>query len=253
MSPTFVADTLAELRAPADRAPERFDPATLEELPEAAQRWLATAIPRGAPLVDGIELSMEGHIKLGPRWFPFRADQTLRHGVGLVWSAVVGGRLVRFVGADAVGGGGALLEFRLHDRVPIVRASGADVLRSGAGRLAAETVAWLPHAATPQAGASWRAGADGRATVTLGGPSGPVEVEITVGDDGRVRELSLQRWKDGADPPAFAPFGGEVLAVRSVDGVEIARDGTVGWEWGTEHQRDGIFFRYRVLAARLLG
>ncbi|MFA9565268.1 MAG: DUF6544 family protein [Acidimicrobiales bacterium] len=45
------------------------------------------------------------------------------------------------------------MEFRLHGLVPVAQASGPDVARSAAGRLAAETVAWVPQALTPQAGA----------------------------------------------------------------------------------------------------
>ena len=47
------------------------------------------------------------------------------------------------------------MHFRLHGLIPVVHSSGPDIARSGAGRLAAETVAWLPQALVPQSGAQW--------------------------------------------------------------------------------------------------
>ena len=47
-----------------------------------------------------------------------------------MWPPVVGGRLIRCVGADALGPEGARIEFRLHGRIPIVRGAGPDIARS---------------------------------------------------------------------------------------------------------------------------
>lgn len=227
-----------------------FDRGTLTGLPEPAQRLLLNALPDRTSLYDIVRLSMRGEIKLAGRWLPFTAEQILRAGKGFVWEPVVGGRLIRFVGADALGPDGAHIEFRLHGRIPIVRSSGPDIARSAHGRLAAETVAWLPHALTPQAGASWTTIDDRRAMVTLDGPGGRTDVEVTVDDDGRLSSLGLQRWKDSAKPPTLAPFGGTVESLfAGSDGVAIAGTGTVGWDWGTPGEAGGSFFRYEITEA----
>ncbi len=214
---------------------------------------LLRAIPAGAPLASAIELTMSGEIKLGRGWLPFTADQILRAGVGFVWRPIVGGRLIRFTGADVLGPDGAEVDFRLHGRLPVVRASGPDVDRSARGRLAAETVAWLPQALTPQAGARWAALDHHRAIVTIDAAGEPTGVEVTIDDEGQLRALALERWKDSAEPPAFAPFGGAVDGLFSTDdGVAIASRGTVGWGWGTAGQADGEFFRYTIGAAHFL-
>lgn len=229
-----------------------FDPGTLASLPDPARRLLSAALPDHTPLHDTVRLAMRGEIKLAGRWLPFTAQQILRAGVGFVWAPVVGGRLVRFVGADALGPDGARIEFRLHGRIPVVRGSGPDIARSATGRLAAETVAWLPHALTPQAGASWTALDHRRATVTLPGPGGPTDVDVAVDDHGVLTALGLQRWKDSAKPPALAPFGGTVDSVFTTpDGVAVAGAGTVGWDWGTPGESDGCFFRYEITTADL--
>ncbi len=254
MATTFADQTWSALRSSAGSVTEtaelpRFDPSTLDGLPGPARRFLAAAIPAGSPLHRRVELHMTGRIKLGI-WFPFTARQILVAGRGFVWQPVVGGRLVRFVGADALGPDGARMRFRLHDRITVVDASGPDVDRSAAGRLAAETVAWLPQVLTPQAGAQWRPLDDRRATVILDGPDGPTEVDVTVDADGAITELSLQRWNDSAKPPAFTAFGGMVTRTFDADGVRIAGEGTVGWNRGAPDQDDSVFFHYQITDAR---
>lgn len=230
-----------------------FDPATLDGLPPPAQRLLKRALPSGVPLSTTVELTMEGEIKLGGRWFPFTADQILRAGVGFVWAPTVGGRVIRFTGADVLGPTGARIEFRLHGRIPVVRGSGPDIERSAAGRLAAETIAWLPQALTPQAGATWTGTDDQHATVTINAGGQPVEVNVAIDGDGQLTWLGLQRWKDSAKPPEFAAFGGTVHSLHPTEnGVAIAGSGIVGWEWNTPNQADGQFFRYTITSAHFL-
>ncbi len=249
--PGFAATTWAALRSPPDATPDRFDPATLDELPLPARRLLARAVPPGSLLTTLLEIDMEGDIKLAGRWFPFTARQVLRAGTGFVWAPQVGGRVLRFTGADALGPDGARIEFRLHGRIPVVRGSGEDVRRSAQGRLAAETVAWMPQALTPQASARWASIDDHRAVVTLDAAGTDIDVDVTVDEHGRLVRLGLQRWNDSASPPALAPFGGSVDATMSTPtGVGIAGSGTVGWDWDTTREADGTFFRYRITDAR---
>lgn len=59
---------------------------------------------------------------VGSRWMPFAADQVLRAGVGFVRKPIVGGHVVRFVGADILGPDGARKEFRLHGLIPVATA-----------------------------------------------------------------------------------------------------------------------------------
>ncbi len=180
----FADATWAELASPTTTTPPRFDPATLSDLPAPAQRYLRGVLPDGVGLSSVVRLSMAGEIKLGGRWLPFSARQILRAGTGFVWAPVVGGRLLRFVGADALGVKGARLEFRLHGLIPVVRSSGPDVRRSAEGRLAAETVVWLPQALAPQSGARWRGIDDQRAVVSLdaAGPASTSRSTSTTGE-----------------------------------------------------------------------
>lgn len=251
MTTRSVGETWAVLQDRSRGAEQRFDRSTVVDLPEPAQRFLSRALPDGAPLVSTVQLSMCGHIKLGV-WMPFTARQILRAGVGFVWEAVVGGRVVKFVGADSLGPDGARMEFRFHGRIPVVQASGPDVHRSAAGRLAAETAVWLPQALTPQAGALWRA-IDGQwATVVLPGPTGPVAVDLAVDAHGDLTEILLQRWRDSAKPPDDAPFGATLTSVLEVDGTRVAGEGSVGWDRETPDEEAGVFFRFELTSVSFL-
>jgi hypothetical protein len=230
--------------------PAAFDPATLAGLPPPAQRLLGRALPSGVALSTTVELSMEGEIQLGGRWFPFTAEQILRAGEGFVWSPVVGGKLVRFVGADLLTADDARMEFRLHGLIPVVRAAGPDVRRSAQGRLVGETVAWLPQALTPQLGARWTPIDDERAIVTLDATGADIDVEVDVDGDGRIRRAGLDRWNSSVDPPRLAPFGASVDSTFTAsNGVGVAGSGTAGWGFGTDDEADGTFFRYRITSA----
>ncbi len=230
---------------------EHFDPATSTDLPGPASRLLRHSVPAGAALTMAVGIEMTGEIRIGGRWRRFRAEQVLRAGMGFVWRAVVGGPVLRFTGADILTPDEARMDFRLHGLVPVARSAGADTARSAAGRLAAETVAWLPQALTPQAGARWSAIDDDRARVALRASSETVTVEVGVDPSGQLRSLELERWNAAAEPPAFEPFGGEVTAgLLTTDGVRIAGAGRVGWGWGTAQAAEGEFFRYTITAAR---
>lgn len=244
---SFAETTWRELEAVAGAETDLFDRSTLKDLPPPAQRFLAAALPEHTPLHRVVRLGMDGEIKLGGRWLAFTARQILRAGVGFVWSPAIGGRFLRFTGTDALGPGGARIEFRLHGLIPVVKDSGPDVAHSAAGRLGVETAAWLPHALTPQAGARWEAIDDTRSAVTIDVADRPVRIEVAIDADGRMQWLGLARWRDSAKPPGYAPFGGTVdSALEVAGGVKIAGSGTVGWDWHTPNEPDGVFFRYRI-------
>ena len=52
----------------------QFDPALLAGLDEPVRRYFRHAIRDGAPLPDGVRVTMRGRIKLGT-WLPFTAEQ----------------------------------------------------------------------------------------------------------------------------------------------------------------------------------
>lgn len=213
-------------------------------LPQAAARWLRHACPAGRfPAVA--ELRMTGRIKISG-WLPFRAHQRL-DAAGFRWSARAGWGPLCISGYDGYHDGAGEMRWHLGGILPVVRASGADLTRSAAWRYAAEALTWLPG---PGSVASWSA-ADGRTEVRV-----PVGAELAVvtlhlAPSGALRAVSGLRWGN-PDQGAFQyhPFGVDVFAEATFDGITVPSEISASWWWGTGRQAQGEFFRATLTSAR---
>lgn len=220
------------------------DRSRLEALPEPARRWLDHAVPPGSPAARGVVIDTRGEIRLG-RWRPFRARQVLVPGRGFVWAARVGRAPAAVTGFDRYAGGSGTMRWRLAAVVPVMSASGPDIDRSAAGRLAAEAVLVPPALLVP--GIAWEEG-DADHTVARIAEGGHLHaVTLTVGADGALRETSLPRWGS----PDRGPARESLFRVR-MEGE--ARHGGIalpgGYVAGWDEDPDGGFMRCEVIDAR---
>jgi len=223
--------------------PPLFDPAMVDDLPQPTRRWLRHAIAPGTPLWPSVELTMRGQIRLGA-WRPFTARQVLAPPHGFVWAARTRLAGLPVTGFDRLGAGSGELRWRLAGVVPVMSASGPDVTRSAAGRLAGEMVL----APTTALAATWTPGADGDRAVAAVLVAGVEErVEVQVGPDGRLLGVTMQRWgnPDGV-PFGRHPFGVAVEAEATFAGVTVPSVFRAGWWWGTDRQPAGEFFRATI-------
>jgi len=236
----------ARLAAPSHTT-QRFALAMTGDLPAPARRWVTHAIAPGTPLWRSATLRMHGHIRLGSSWRTFHARQVIAPPDGNIWAATA-----RFVGLPVVGfdrytADSGQMRWRLLDIVPVMTASGHDVTRSAAGRLAGEFVL-VP---TSFARASWTAGSTDDtavATWTIGGE--PHAVELEVGPGGSLRSVLLQRWGNpGGAAYGSYPFGVAVQREATFGGVTIPAGFRAGWWWGTDRQDEGEFFRAHITDA----
>lgn len=224
-----------------------FDGARVQALPASARRYLTHAIAPGAPLARAARLRMHGEMRLNGRWSRFDAEQVIRARRGFVWRARVAMRPLPVRGSDRwVDGRGAMV-WRLLGVVPVVRASGADVSRSAAGRFAAEGI-WLPSALLDQ-GEAWVEG-DGGLVVRVRVGDDVIPVELDVDDDGALRGVSMDRWgtPDGPDGPfRLERFGAAVDDERAFGAYTVPSRLRVGWYVGTDRfEADGEFFRVTI-------
>jgi hypothetical protein len=211
-------------------------------LPPAAQRLLLRAIEPGVPLWRSVELQMRGEIRLG-RWRRFTARQVLTPGVGFVWAATARFFGLPVSGYDRYSAGTGEMRWRLLGVVPVVTATGPDVTRSAAGRLAAEAIfvpttfdlaSWVDSATPDVARRSWCVGDNEDA------------VDLHIGSDGSLRQVTMQRWGQAGEAPAQRRlFGVSMLAEHRFGGLAIPVRFT-GW-WDTPG--DGDFFRAEITAA----
>ncbi|RFU21241.1 hypothetical protein D0Z06_11935 [Geodermatophilus marinus] len=199
-----------------------------------------------------VELRMRGRIRIGA-WRPFTARQVLAPPTGFVWAATARFAGLPVTGFDRLTGGTGQMRWKLLGLLPVLTATGADVTRSAAGRLAGEGLCWLP---TGYPDVAWSAG-DDPDTVTAtyrighryaGDDRTASEVaHLRIGPDGGLRELVLQRWGDpGGRPAGRYPFGVAVEAERTWQGVTVPSIVRAGWDRGTDRQAEGEFFRAEI-------
>lgn len=236
----MLAEATSALHRPSAGA---FDPAGLEGVPEPIRRYLHAAIAPGTPLARTARLRMRGRIRLGG-WMPFRAEQVLTPDRGLLWSARVAGVITGF---DRYVDGAGSMSWTLAGMVPLVRAVGADITCSTAGRLAGEAI-WLPTALVP--GCATRCAVRSPTEIVVTHDVDAVRTEVTYRLDraGRPTSLVLDRWgdPDGTGSGAWHRFGGDLADHRRFGGLTIPTTGRVGWHYGTDRWPAGEFFRFWI-------
>jgi len=192
-----------------------YDPESVETLPEPAQRYLRHAIAPGARLARSVVVEMQGRIGLKPGAdkLPFQASQILAVPNGLIWRATVGEGIMQITGSDRYVAGEGTMHWFMGYGFPLVRASGADVSRSAAGRVALEAPLLLPSALLPEAGARWEAIDARSARVRLQVGSEQLALLISVAPDGRLERVEMPRWDaEGVDgKPGYVLWVGDQL------------------------------------------
>jgi hypothetical protein len=211
------------------------------DLPPAARLWRDHAIGADAGPVGAVRLRMHGRIKVSA-WQPFRATQVIDPGHGYAWTAGVGRSRILFRGADRLWDGEGSMRWRLLGVVPVIRASGPDVARSAAGRLAAEYVFHPP--ALLAAARAWEDEGPDRFTVTLEAGGDEHRVTIDLAPDGAVRRVGLLRWgSPDRGPFALHPFGALLEDEATDAGYTVPATMRAGWWPDDERWEAGEFFR----------
>jgi hypothetical protein len=239
-------------RKTADIATEgnRFDATAVSQLAEPVRRYLAHALRDGGRLDEHVELSMEGHVKVGA-WLSFSARQEF-HGHNFAWRARAGfGPVKPLQVIDRYSDGRGSTEGRLFGRFPFMHADDENTTRAAAARGAAESI-WVPASLLPVRGACWRAAAEDHIVVTVSVPPEKPEVHLRIDERGAVRSVCVQRWGNvGQADYGYIPFGGEVAAEGRFGDTVIPTALEVGWWYGTP--RYNPFFRATISNAVPLG
>ncbi len=245
---TEAARDWAALGAPGG-APAVFEAGAVAGLPEPVRRWLLHAVAEGTPLWRAVELDMHGEIRIG-RWARFTAVQRLSVDRGFVWAATARPLGLPVVGFDRWTRGTGAMRWRLFGALPLITAAGEDVTRSAAGRLAGELLVSLPTAALgPEV--AWRALDADRAVAAVRAGGGTHEVTVTVGPEGALTQVVMQRWGPvGRGSYGMQPFGATMHEEVTAGGVTLPRRVTAGWHYGTDRWPGGQFIRWTVDAAR---
>jgi len=217
----------------------------LSQLPEAARRYVTHAIAPGSGLATVVRLHMHGEIKLR-RWMPFEAEEVIHAERGVIWQARVGSGLGQLRGTDRLVDGHGSMSWRSFGILPVVRGSGPDVTRAGAGRLAAELI-WLPSVLLSP-NVFWSGFHPSRVQASLTVQGHPASLNLSVGPNGELNAVSLARWgnPDGG-PFRSVEFGGYSEGESTFGGYTIPTLLRAGWYFGTDRfYSEGEFFRVTI-------
>ncbi len=237
--------TLDQLWESAATSAERFDPATLAGLPEPARRYLAHSIAPGTPLAGAVRLQMKGEIKLR-EWLPFTAEEVIDLSRGMIWKARVSMKGLPIAGSDRLIDGEGSMRWKLLGLFPVMKASGPEITRSAAGRVAAESL-WIPSALCNGA-VSWSEPEEHRVCAEFAEFGGDHRLTFTLDESGRPRSFLMPRWGD-PDGTGFryCDFGGIIEQEQTFGGYTVPSRLRLGWHYGTERfEPEGEFFRVTV-------
>ncbi|GAA1388024.1 DUF6544 family protein [Catellatospora chokoriensis] len=232
------------LTAPTDPATE-FTADMTADLPAPTRRWLNRAIAPGTPLRRAAIVRQHGQIRIGG-WHDYEADWALSPLNGFIWSATTHLGPIAISGYDRYTRGSGEMRWRLFGLLPLMTASGADVTRSAAGRLAAEFCFVPATALASQVRWSEVDHSKATATIDLAGISHPVT--ITVATDGTLTRVDVPRWGQ----PTAADYA-EHLFTALLDGPEATYDGftirsaaRAGWWQCPDHCATEEFIRFAI-------
>ncbi len=222
------------------------DPAALDALPPLAQRYLRGAIAPGTPLASAVRLQMHGTIKLGHQWHFFTGEEVIRWQRGMIWRATTWMQGLPIFGADRLVDGVCDVRWKLLGLLPVMQASGADVARSGVGRIQGEAV-WLPSVLC-NAEINWTElnHSQVRADFTTFGE--PAHLTLTLDAEGAIQQVAFPRWgnPEGTDYH-YDTFGIVAAASGTFGGYTIPTQIRAGWFFDTDRfESEGEFFRCTI-------
>lgn len=236
---------LEELLAGAPASSRPFDSAALDRLPEAAARYLRHAIAPGTPLASAVRIRSHGEIRL-KRWFSFEADQVVRWDRGMVWQATARVFGAPISGSDRLIDDEGQMRWNLLGVVPVVRAGGADISRSAAGRVNIESI-WLPSVLCAE-DVQWAQLSPQRVSAVFTAHKETAYLELEVDAAGRIQSMRMPRWGNPAGEPFhYVDFGGWAESEGEFGGYTIPTRVRIGWFFGSERfEAEGEFFRATV-------
>lgn len=233
-----------ELSNPPVAEIKRFDPASVEGLPDPARRFLIRAITPGTALAGSVTFTMEGTIVLDPSRppLPMTGEQVLAPPYGFVWSARTHGGMMRIRGFDRFGRGEGEMRWKLFGLLPVMRARGEDVTRSAAARLAMEAVL-LPSSLVPGGAARWEPVDDAHARFVFTIAGETVSTTLEVDPEGRPVRAWADRWNEGKYERFEVQLSGELVA----GGYHLPRTVVAGWRLGDPDEF--LFYRADLVSA----
>lgn len=204
--------------------PSVFDPDSVSELPEPAQRFFKFSIAPGTPLYTVARIQMAGQFSMGtkinPKYINIQATQVLASPTGFIWVMSSGSGLTKISGSDSQN----WTRFWIGSILPVARLGRTiDHKRSAFGRYSAESVFWTPAAILPGSGIQWDEVDNDTASVTINHDGLSQRVYVQVDANGAPTKVFFSRWTDANPDKEYQlqPFGGYLSQFRDIGGFRL--------------------------------
>ncbi|MGI5836597.1 MAG: DUF6544 family protein [Chloroflexota bacterium] len=222
-----------------------FTEEMVADLPDPAKRFFLHSIRPGMRIPSKFHWGYSGELKPGKElpWLSLKAEQILVKDVGFMWKARAGKGPLQVTAADHYLEGEGRMRISLFGLIPIINATDADISRSALGRLVVENIS-IPGAFLPSDNVQIEGIDQDRFQVTVSLQGETIPITITVDEEGRAKEFTMQRWGDQTDDGSYRyiPYGGTISGEQTFEGYTIPSKLAIGWWYGTERYEEAIRF-----------
>lgn len=194
----------ALLAASVPMGPGTYDPHELEGLPDPVQRYFATVLTEGQPIIAAVQVDHAGTFNMGEQrdqWRPFQSSQyVITQRPGFLWNAAIEMAPGLSINVhDAYIDGAGILTAKLFGFITVMEQPRTPELDHGELMRFFAEAAWYPTALLPSQGVLWEPIAydqaratmtDGDTTVTLVFHFNEYGLISTVRADARYREVN---------------------------------------------------------------
>ena len=177
-----------------------FDAASLDHLPPPVLRYFLKVLPGGAPMIRSAVATQEAEFFINGAWRPLRATQHFRTSPpAFVWDARIDMApfMPAFVRDSYVDGRGGM-QAAMFGVVTLADQSDKPELNRGALQRFLGEAVWMPTALLPSDHVTWTARDDRSALATLTDGPNSVTLLFEFDEDGMVRTLSGDRFKEAS-------------------------------------------------------
>ncbi|MFP4078193.1 MAG: DUF6920 family protein [Candidatus Izemoplasmataceae bacterium] len=227
-------ETLVSQRDATEReTPDTIKEEDLEPLPAPVQRWLENAGVVGHDAIRMMELRQVGTMRLEPekeKWMASTAYQTINvKDPGFIWHVDLPMiPLLSTRGRDLFWDGEAAMTIRIGALVPVVNEKDNAILNESALHRFLLEVPWYPTAALEDY-MTWEAIDETSAKAVLTHKGMRVEAIFTFDDEGLVKTVEADRYKDSDVDAERLPCIGTIKAHTTVDGVKVPSAIEITW------------------------
>lgn len=211
--------------------PPAYDESVLNALPPPVARYFRSALRGGQPMIKSAVATQEAEFFINGAWKPLTATQHFRASPpAFVWDARI--EMMPLMPAyvrDSYIDGTGEMKASMLGIFPLANVAGLHELNLGALQRFLGEAIWIPTALLPSSSVAWTAKDDRSAIVTLRDRGAEVSLEFEFDDDGMVRRISGDRYKESQGSFALEKWLITCGEVRQRDGVRIPMRCEVAW------------------------